>query len=291
MEIRKNIELLRNYILLKYGIDRVNTANNYCCALAKFLNYFKECPEPKAISDNKIVNFLLTIPGRSNRATHHSAIKKFFMLKGQPGKIRFIPYPEKEDKLPVHVNLDEFLALITVCNNQKHRAIISLMYDCGLRVSEVVNLKISDIDSSNMQIIIIQSKGRKDRKIKLTQVLLALLRSYFVEYKPKDYLFEGQFKEQYSQRSCQEIVKQLCKKAGIKKNFSPHKFRHGFAMALLENGSTMAEIQNQMGHESEKTTKIYARMNNRVIQKIESPMEQLVRIYNIQSIKSISSHL
>ena len=191
----------------------------------------------------------------------------------------------------MHVNLDEFLALITVCNNQKHRAIISLMYDCGLRVSEVVNLKISDIDSSNMQIIIIQSKGRKDRKIKLTQVLLALLRSYFVEYKPKDYLFEGQFKEQYSQRSCQEIVKQLCKKAGIKKNFSPHKFRHGFAMALLENGSTMAEIQNQMGHESEKTTKIYARMNNRVIQKIESPMEQLVRIYNIQSIKSISSHL
>ena len=277
MEIRKNVELLRNHILLKYGADRYNTARNYCGALYKYLQHFIDYSEPKSVDDEKIVKYLLTIPGRSSRCTAHTAIKKFYYLKNQSHKFRFVPYPEKEDKLPIHVNKGEFLQLISICNNQKHRAIISLMFDCGLRVSEVINLKISDIDSQNMQVVIMQSKGRKDRKIKLSTVLLYLLRAYFLEYKPKVYLFEGQFKEQYSQRSCQEIVKQLCAKAGIKKEFTPHKFRHGFAMSLLENGAQMSEIQNQMGHESEMTTKIYARMNNTIIQKIESPLEQIVR--------------
>ena len=153
------------------------------------------------------------------------------------------------------------------------------MFDCGLRVSEVINLKLSDIDSSNMMINVVQGKGRKDRKIKLTQVLLNILRTYFQQYKPKEFLFNGQFPKKelrYSSRSCQEVIKQLCRKAGITKAFTPHSFRHGFAMSLLENGEDISAIQNQMGHNSEKTTKIYARMNGNRIQKIQSPLEQIM---------------
>ena len=275
MEILKNIQLLRDYIMLKYQSH--NTAKNYCGALAMFLHHFKEYPEPKALSDEKIITYLLGIPGHSNRRTHHSAVKLFYKIKGQTHKFRFIPYPEAEDKLPIHVNKDEFYKMISVCTNEKHRLIITIMFDAGLRVSEVCNLKLSDIDRSNMVLNILGSKGRKDRKVKLSGILLQMIISYYYSYKPTTYLFNGQNILQYTPKSCQQIVKQLCAKAGISKNFTPHKFRHGFAMTLLENGETLSSIGNQLGHHSQKTTEIYARINNTVIQKIESPIEQIVR--------------
>lgn len=278
MEIEKNLELLRNHILLKYGNDNFATADNYRRCLWKFLNHFKNYSQPKAIKDEDIIKYLLTISGRSNRCTHHSAIKKFYYLKGQAHKFKYIPYPEKEEKLPIHVNKHEFLQMINVCENNKHRAIIALMFDSGLRVSEVINLKIFDLDESNMIINVVQGKGRKDRKVKLTKVLLGILLDYMTEYNPTIYLFNGQRGAiQYSISSCQSIVRQLTKKAGIKKKFSPHKLRHGFAMTLLENKTTLDEIGNQLGHHSTKTTQIYARINNTVIQKIESPLEQIMK--------------
>lgn len=275
MEILKNTQLLRDYIMLKYQSH--NTAKNYCSALTMFLVHFKDYPEPKAVSDEKIIDYLLQIPGHSNRRTHHSAVKLFFKIKGQPHKFRFIPYPEKEDKLPIHVNKEEFFQMVSVCQNEKHRLLITIMFDCGLRVSEVCNLKLENIDESNMLLNILHAKGRKDRKVKLSGILLLMIKSYYLTYKPDTYLFNGQGSLQYSIKSCQEVTKQLCEKAGIKKHFTPHKFRHGFAMTLLENGEDLRSIGNQLGHESEKTTEIYARMNNTVIQKIQSPLEQLIK--------------
>lgn len=275
MEILKNVQSLRDYIMLKYQSE--NTAKTYCGALTLFLAHFKDYPEPKAVSDEKIINYLLQIPGHSNRRSHHSAVKLFYRVKGQPNKFKFIPYPEKEDKLPVHVNKEEFFQMISVCNNEKHRLIITIMFDAGLRVSEVCNLKLQDIDTSNMVLNIVRSKKKKDRKVKLSGIVLTMIKSYIITHKPDTYLFNGQGSLQYSVKSIQEVTKQLCEKAGIKKHFTPHKFRHGFAMTLLENGEHLSSIQNQLGHESPKTTEIYARINNKVIQKIESPVEQLFR--------------
>lgn len=275
MDIPKVIEKVSAYCDYKFG--KTNTKHTYCSALKIFLSKFSNC-ELKGISDEKILEYLLKIDGRSNRCNHHSAIKLMYKVHGFKNKMRFIPYPDKEDKLPIHVNMDEFVKMFMVCENDKHRAIISLMFDAGLRVSEVCNLKILDIDSSNMLLNIKQAKGRKDRKVKLTVPLLTILRDYFTKYRPIIYLFNGQGENaQYSSRSCQEVVKQLTAKAGISKDFTPHKMRHGFAMTLLENGSSLSEIGNQMGHSSEETTKIYARMNNAVIQKIESPLEQIMK--------------
>jgi site-specific recombinase XerD len=120
--------------------------------------------------------------------------------------------------------------------------------------------------------------------------MLTVLMDYYNEYLPQEFLFNGQSKEQYTVKSCQNVVKQLCAKAGIDKDFTPHKFRHGFAMALLENGSTLSEIGNQMGHDSEKTTQIYARINNKIIQKIQSPLEQIMESNNLQIVENSNNH-
>jgi len=231
MNIPKVIEKVSAYCDYKFG--KTNTKHTYCSALKIFLSKFHNL-ELKSISDESILEYLLKIDGRSNRCNHHSAIKLMYRVHGFKNKMRYIPYPDKEDKLPIHVNMDEFVKMFMVCENDKHRAIISLMFDAGLRVSEVCNLKILDIDSSNMLLNIKQAKGRKDRKVKLTVPLLTILRDYFTKYKPIVYLFNGQGgNAQYSVRSCQEVVKQLTAKAGISKNFTPHKMRHGFAMSLL----------------------------------------------------------
>lgn len=278
--IQKVSDYLDQKFIRKEGEAISNTNRSYCSSLRIFL-YHKDhthFSHLKDISDEVVLKYLIAIPGHSNRCIHHTVIKLMFRVHGFPNKLRYIPYPEKEEKLPVHVNNEEFLKIINVCKNNKHRAIISLMFDAGLRVSEVINLKLIDLDQSNMLINIIQGKGRKDRKIKLSKFLLAILNDYRLEYNPIIYLFNGQNNVvQYSVKSCQEVVKQLTKKAGISKHFTPHKFRHGFAMNLLENGQDLSKIQNQMGHHSIKTTEIYARINNKVIQDIESPLEQIMR--------------
>ena len=279
MDSGKVIEKVSDFIEQKFhkkeGIN--HTKKNYVGALKIFLFKHSKYSHLKDISDDVILKYLLTIPGRSNRCTHHSAIKLMYRIYGFKNKMRYIPYPEKEDKLPIHVNKNEFLQIISVCHNSKHRAIICLMFDCGLRVSEVINLKLEHIDFSNKVLNIVQAKGRKDRKVKFTDVLFKIIESYYVEYNPNEYLFNGQYGGKYSIKSCQEVVKQLTEKAGIKKAFTPHKLRHGYAMTLLENGATLDQIGNQLGHNSKKTTEIYARMNNSVIQKIESPLEQIVK--------------
>lgn len=277
MEILNNVQSFREFIMFKYKSE--NTAKNYGSAVASFLSHYSHLKEPKEINADQIIKYLLTFENLSTRRNAHSAIKLFYKFRSKNNeshKFRYIPYPEKPDTLPVHVNKNEFMQIMSVCVNKKHKAIVCLMFDTGLRVSEVVNLKISDIDLSNMILNIIQSKGRKDRKVKFTKVLWSVLEDYFVEYKPEKYLFNGQGSERYSIKSCQEVVKQLTTKAGITKKFTPHKFRHGYAMSLLENGSTLDEIGNQLGHNSKATTEIYARMNNNVIQKIQSPLEQII---------------
>ncbi len=281
MEIPNNLKMVGDYCRHKGWSN--NTIKVYLSALTSMLVYFKSAKDHEHISDAMLSDYLLTIPGRSSRCTAHSVSKLFFYLKGQPNKLKFIPYPEKEEKLPIHVNKEEFLKMIQVCENEKHRVIICLMFDCGLRVSEVVNLRLTDIDRSNMLINVIQAKGRKDRKVKLTNIMLMLIDSYLTSYKPEIWLLNGQQPKgttaitQYTTRSCEAVVQQLKEKAGITKDFTPHKFRHGFAMNLLENGTDLERIKDLLGHKSTKTTRIYARMNNNVIQATESPLEQILK--------------
>ncbi|MBW6498439.1 MAG: tyrosine-type recombinase/integrase [Bacteroidales bacterium] len=160
--------------------------------------------------------------------------------------------------------------------NIKHRAMLSLIYACGLRRSELLNLKPADVDSKRKLLIIRQAKGRKDRVAGLPESIIEMLREYYKEEKPKVWLFEGQEKgERYSATSLQKVLQNSVSKAGIKKPVSLHWLRHSFATHLLESGTDLRYIQELLGHKSSKTTEIYTHVSTKSLEKIKSPFDDL----------------
>ncbi|NCC99673.1 MAG: hypothetical protein EOL95_08255, partial [Bacteroidia bacterium] len=145
----------------------------------------------------------------------------------------------------------------------------------GLRLSELLNIEICDVDSTDMVIHIRMAKGKKDRKVMLSKVLLTDLRTYFKEYQPVKYLFEGQSNEQYSAKSVQNVVKFAAQRAGITRHVTPHTLRHSFATHLLENGTDIRFIQELLGHQSVKTTEIYTHIADISKSAIRSPLDML----------------
>ena len=145
----------------------------------------------------------------------------------------------------------------------------------GLRVSEVVNIKITDIDSENMQVFIEKAKGKKDRYANLPQTILLELRNYYKQYKPEKYLFEGQYGGTYSVRSVQKVFKDALKKAKINKDIGIHGLRHSFATHLLDNGTDVKFIQELLGHNDIKTTLRYLHVSEQSLKKVKSPLDAL----------------
>ena len=175
--------------------------------------------------------------------------------------------PRSEKKLPKVIDGEFIKQQLSKIENIKHRAILTLTYSVGLRVSEVVNLKIQDIDSKRMLIHIKNAKGRKDRIVPLSQTALELLRDYFKQHKPKEYLFNGQITPQYSIGSCQKIYKKY-----IDKDSSIHTLRHSSFTNLLESGTDVTIIQKIAGHSSIKTTQIYLHVSNTNLTKVRLPI-------------------
>ena len=183
--------------------------------------------------------------------------------------------PRKENKLPKVLSKNEVKRIFNVTNNLKHKCILMLIYSAGLRRSELLNIVPTDIDSERMLVHINGAKGKKDRISLLSDNLLQLLRQYYKEYRPKQYLFEGQNGGMYSPTSVANILKKSALKAGIKKKVTPHMLRHSFATHLLEQGTDLRYIQELLGHESSKTTEIYTHVSKKAIDKIKNPMDDL----------------
>ncbi len=148
-------------------------------------------------------------------------------------------------------------------------------YSGGFRISEVLNLKIDDIDSDRMLIHIREGKGKKDRYTLLSKTLLENLRKYYLAYRPSDYLFEGQTRGRYSERSAHQILMKAIKKVAISKHVTMHTLRHSFATHLLENGTDLRYIQSLLGHSSPKTTQIYTHITTKGIDQIQNPLDKL----------------
>lgn len=160
--------------------------------------------------------------------------------------------------------------------NMKHRTMLSLIYACGLRRSELLSLKPADIDSKRGILLIKQAKGKKDRIVPISEKIIELLRQYYKAYKPQVWLFEGQNKgEQYSAESLQSVLKQALQKAKIHKPVSLHWLRHSYATHLLESGTDLRYIQELLGHNSSKTTEIYTHVSTKSLQNIKSPFDDL----------------
>jgi len=189
-----------------------------------------------------------------------------------------IPRPKKRIELPKVISEEKIIAALFSVANLKHRAILLTAYSAGLRVSEVVSLKITDIDSDRMQIAIRGGKGKKDRMATLSLFCLQLLREYVTVYKPKIFLFEGQdSKESYSSRSAQSVFKEAIKSFNLPPNISFHSLRHSYATHLLENGTDIKYIQDLLGHNDIKTTLRYTHVSIKDLGKIESPLDKIMR--------------
>lgn len=259
-----------------------HTIRNYKNWFMVFLNYFPD-RKPSTITKYEIMDFLVTYrkSEKWSSTTQNQLINaiKFFYEKllNKKREVYDLPRAKKEYKLPAVFSEDELKRIVLATENLKHRSILCLAYSAGLRISEIVNLKIEDVDSSRMVITLRGAKGKKDRQVMLSSTLLDLLRNYFrsEKQKPKIWLFEGQYGGQYSTRSIEEVMKYAKKKAGVKKKGSIHAIRHSFATHLLEAGTDIFTIKELLGHNSIRTTGIYAHVSKKHISKVQSPLDKL----------------
>lgn len=267
MNIPKYSELFRKELLLKNYAK--SSVDNYVSQVEKFMHDMSvKFTEPVKVNETEIKSWLMKSNSVNGMKHRLSALKLFYkMVVKQPMKFRHIEYPKSEKKLPKVIDKDFLIDKISSIDNLKHKSILSLAFSTGMRVSEVCNLKISDIDSKRMTITIRQAKGNKDRVVPLSENILVLLREYFKEYKPSDYLFNGQSSLRYSHKSCNEIVKKY-----LGSDYHFHLLRHSSFTALVESGVDVHLVQKLAGHNSVKTTQIYLHVSNQTLSKIKLPL-------------------
>jgi integrase/recombinase XerD len=227
---------------------------------------------------NEYLSSLILTKGISSSQQNQriSAIKFYYeKVLGRKKAYYRLSRPRKQKKLPKVLTTLEVELILSQCKNLKHKCILMTLYSGGLRRSELINLRLADIDSKQMLIRISNSKGNKDRYTLLSETLLSQLSEYIRFYRPKYWLFEGQSGGQYSSTSIENIFRKALKKANIDKHATPHTLRHSFATHLLEQGISIRYIQELMGHSSIKTTEIYTHVSSRQLSKIKNPLDNL----------------
>jgi site-specific recombinase XerD len=192
---------------------------------------------------------------------------------GMPNRFYSVDRPKRVQRLPQVISKEDMVRIVANIGNIKHKCIISLIYSAGLRRSELIQLKISDIDSQRMMIFIRGGKGNKDRYTLLSNSVLRDLRKYHQEYQPKAYLFEGVHGGRYSASSIRKILNRAVQKVGINRRVTPHMLRHSFATHLLEDKVDLRYIQTLLGHKNSKTTEIYTHVAQYAIRGIKSPLD------------------
>jgi len=254
--------------ILRFNNYSENTIKMYISYSYQFLNEFDI--DLYHISINDVIEFLQNkkFKSISQQNQYISSIKLLYSkLLNKKIKINKLKRPRNEKRLPQVIDNDYLLININKISNLKHKTILSLAYSTGLRVSEIVNLKINDIDSKRMLINIRQSKGRKDRIVPLSSNILILLRNYYLIYKPIIYLFYGQNKLKYTPISCNKIIKKY-----LGKEYHFHQLRHSCFTSLLENGTDLRIIQKIAGHSNSKTTEIYTHVSNNLLKTVKLPI-------------------
>ncbi|SHI57305.1 Site-specific recombinase XerD [Tangfeifania diversioriginum] len=279
---RRNIELPKGYLELLHQKRYSNsTIKTYSAYFKDFIHYFSESNLEK-ITSEEINDYLLNLIRKwdisiSEQNQRINAIKFYFEKVLRKEKhVYEIERPRKEKLLPGILSKEEVGKILNATNNLKHKTIISVIYSCGLRRSEAINIKITDVDSKRMMIKINGAKGKKDRYVQLSEGLLNLLRQYYSEHKPKIWLFEGQKGGKYGTESISKLLKAAAYKAGIKRRVYPHMLRHSFATHQLEQGVDIRYIQAWLGHESLKTTQRYTHVSEHNFKNFKNPLDELL---------------
>jgi integrase/recombinase XerD len=274
---------LRNKMIIDMELRGYSpkTIKNYINHVSKFAKFYNKSPD--LLDEDHIRGYLhycITEMFLSEGAVNyiHSSLKFFYTkILNRHWNIDKLPRIKGHRKLPVVFSPQEVKDIFDATYNIKYKAIFMTIYSAGLRISEACNLKVSDIDSKNMQIFIRRGKGKKDRYSILSKSNLEILREYWKIYKPKEYLFSGRYRtDAISARSVQKVLEESLNKARISKHATVHTFRHSFATHLLESGTDICYIQRLLGHSKINTTTIYIHLRRMDLLNIKSPLDILV---------------
>ncbi|HMM11430.1 MAG TPA: tyrosine-type recombinase/integrase, partial [Bacteroidales bacterium] len=266
---------------LRHKRYSASTIKTYTGALQSFLRRLGDKPPEEVVGDD-VVDYVNRhiLPNRLSFSFQNQVINALKLFYGQVLHSRLdvgtLERPRREHKLPNVLSKEEVKAIFQAQINVKHRTMLSLIYACGLRRSELLNLKIGDVDAERHMLIIRNSKGYKDRHVPISDKIIQMLREYNRMYRPKIWLFEGQnIGEKYSARSLEQVLKKALQKAAITKPVTLHWLRHSYATHLLEAGTDLRYIQELLGHKSSRTTEIYTHVSQSSLQKIKSPFDDL----------------
>lgn len=257
-----------------------NTNKTYLQQFKEFLRFYSHSPVAD-LSEGEIRNYMIYLVEhrKVSKSFQNQAVNaiKFFYEKVlmQERKVYYLERPMREKKLPEVLSQEELMMIFEAAGNIKHRVMLMLIYAAGLRRSELLALRVGDVDFNRHVVFIRGGKGRKDRQSIMAQSLLPMLREYIDKHMPAFWLFEGRAGERYSESSLQQVLKQATAKAGIRKQVRLHMLRHSFATHLLESGTSTRYIQTLLGHESPVTTEIYTQVTRFGLDKIQSPLDQI----------------
>jgi site-specific recombinase XerD len=255
-----------------------STVNVYSNFIHEFLRFHSSRPTNE-LSENDVRTYLewAVKELKYSVSTHRQIISSFKhfayfypMCEINPEKLK---RPKADKKLPVVLSMEEVLRLLQVTKNLKHKTVIAMLYSCGLRIGELIDIELHCFDFNRKQLHIKLAKGRKDRYTTIAESTYPLLRQYYQAYRPKKYLIENPKGGKYSPESIRSFLKQSCKLAGIKKHVTPHTLRHSYATHLHENGTGLRYIQELLGHSKPETTMIYTHVSTRDVNDIKSPLD------------------
>jgi site-specific recombinase XerD len=275
-----NILKLTEEVLKLKGYS-FKTRNVYINHIKRFSSFVNKGLKNITSEDLKLYTlFLLEKENKSHTYANQAISSIKFLCKQvlQKENVTTNVYrPKKENKLPKVLSKEDIMRILKSVNNEKHKTILFLTYSAGLRVGEVVRLKIEDIDSKRMLIHVRQGKGKKDRYTILSEAALIQLRKYYKQERPETWLFPGGKQGRYlTERSVEKFFENACNQANIRKDVSLHVLRHSFATHLLEDGIDLRYIQELLGHSSSKTTEIYTHVTENSIRNIKSPLDKML---------------
>ena len=247
MKTLTKIELFNANLRAKNYSER--TVAMYSCVIKKFIKAHGKSPEN--ITSDEIVIYVSRLKSSSAKRQAVGALRNFYThVVGQPNKFKKIPYPKKDKKLPQIMSQQVVVNRVRSIDNLKHRMIVSVLYGSGIRLSELLDLRVTDIDGGRNTIFVRHGKGGKDRVIPVSEKLIQDLREYYRQYRPKEFLFEGQLGGRYSSTSVQNICRKFI-------GCNPHILRHCNLTHLVEMGIHLSEVSKRAGHSKVETTMIY----------------------------------
>lgn len=272
------------YKFLKGKRYSKNTVEVYSYLVADFVEFCKGKPiDSIVLRDVQLFVESVVAKRPFSISTHRQFVSALKQLKLYAPEISFdqvnLTRPKRSKKLPVVLSPEKVISLIQVAKNLKHRLVMGLIYSCGLRISELLNLKVAQIDIERRQLMVKRGKGRKDRYVTLSESLMPLLFNYLETYKPNNFLIEGSNGKSYSASSVRKFMAKYAIQAKIKKRVSPHVLRHSYATHLLEQGVGLRHLQELLGHAKPETTMIYTHVTRKDLLDIRSPLDYAVANY------------